>query len=68
MAVEYFWDSYAIIEFLKGSPSYAGYAGKPEKITTFNLIEIYWFCLREPACHEAYRSSLAGRAPSASVE
>jgi len=43
----YFFDSYAIIELLQGNPNYAKYIHEPVRITLFNLVEIYWFALRE---------------------
>ena len=43
--VEYFWDSYAIIEILKENQSYKKYKNNPVTITIFNLVEIYYSCL-----------------------
>lgn len=40
--VKYFFDSYAIIEIVKGSPSYAPFSDEVVVITLFNLVEIYW--------------------------
>jgi len=42
----YFFDTYALIEIIKGNPNYKDYA-KEEFITTkFNLIELYYALLR----------------------
>ena len=43
--VNYFFDSYAIIEVIKGNPHYARYTKEPVVITIFNLAEIYWAAL-----------------------
>lgn len=40
--VKYFFDSYAIIELVKGNPSYARFSEEIVVITIFNLVEIYW--------------------------
>lgn len=40
--VKYFFDSYAIIELVKGNPSYARFSDELVVITIFNLVEIYW--------------------------
>ncbi len=45
--VEYFFDSYAVIELIDGNPRYAKYSNKSFAITIFNLAEIYWFAIRE---------------------
>ena len=45
--VKYFWDSYAVVEIVKGNPSYARYTQEPVVITIFNLAEIYWAALNE---------------------
>ncbi len=39
---KYFFDSYAIIELIYGSPAYAKFINEPVTITIFNLAEIYW--------------------------
>jgi len=44
---KYFWDSYAIAEFLAGNRNYAGFSEEPVTITIFNLAEIYWIFIRE---------------------
>ena len=43
--VEYFFDTYAIIEILEKNLSYEKYNDKEVVITIFNLAEIYWSCL-----------------------
>jgi len=40
--VKYFFDSYAIIEVVKGNPSYARFSEELITLTIFNLVEIYW--------------------------
>ena len=47
MGVKYFWDTYAIIEFINGNPKFAKYMYEPVTITIFNLAEIFWVSLRE---------------------
>jgi hypothetical protein len=47
MGVKYFWDSYAVIELIKGNTNYSPYSDEPIKICIFNLVEIYWFSLHE---------------------
>ena len=44
--VNYFWDSYAVAELIKGNINYIKYSQEPLIFTIFNLIEIYWFALR----------------------
>ena len=45
--VDYFWDSYAVIELINGNPNYARFLEEPVIITLFNLAEIYWFAINE---------------------
>lgn len=45
--VDYFFDSYAVIELIKGNPNYAKYAMNNVNITVFNLAEIYWSALND---------------------
>ena len=45
--VDYFFDSYAAIEIIKGNPKYAKYFNEIVAITIFNLMEIYWAVLRD---------------------
>ncbi len=45
--MNYFWDSYAVIELMSGNPNYAKYSGEEVTITIFNLVEIYWHALHE---------------------
>jgi uncharacterized protein len=44
---KYFWDSYAIAEFLDGNPNYSRFVNEPVTLTVFNLAEIYWISLNE---------------------
>ena len=45
---KYFYDSFAIIELLKGNPKYRKYFSEHEGITTFhNANEVYYIMLRE---------------------
>lgn len=43
--INYFFDTYAIIEILNSNLSYKKYIDKEVTITTFNLAEIYYSCL-----------------------
>ncbi len=43
----HFFDSYALIEILRGSPSYRTYSDAPLVTTALNLCETYYFFLRE---------------------
>mgnify|MGYP001572816559 CR=1 FL=1 len=45
--IRYFWDTYAIIEFISGNPKFARFSQEPVAITIFNLAEIFWIALRE---------------------
>ena len=62
--VSYFWDTYAIVEFIAGNPEYQKYKQEPVVITLFNLVEIYWIALREYSrqtadiIYDHYRSSV----------
>ena len=47
MGIRYFWDSYAVAEFIAGNPNFARFAGEPVTVTIFNLAEIFWIALRE---------------------
>lgn len=42
----YFFDTYAIIEILKGNPKYAHYTEVDYAITNLNLIELHYYVLR----------------------
>ena len=44
---KFFWDSYAVIEIIKGNPSYNPYIDDEVIITIFNLIEIYFSALKD---------------------
>ena len=43
---EYFFDTYAIIEILKGNPNYEHYVEVDYVITQLNLIELHYYMLR----------------------
>ena len=43
--MKYFFDSYAVIEIIKGNPKYAKYTHDEVVLTIFNLAEIYWSAL-----------------------
>ena len=45
MELNYFFDSYAIIEIIKKNPKYLPYSEESIVITLFNLAEIYWSVL-----------------------
>ncbi len=45
--VGYFFDSYAVIELVKGNPNYAKYTQELVIITVFNLVELYWSFLND---------------------
>ena len=42
-----FFDSFAIIEIIKGNEKYKPYLNKTPIITKFNLMEVYYYLLRE---------------------
>ena len=43
--VEYFFDSYAVIEILNRNPNYEFYRNKEITLTIYNLAEIYYSCI-----------------------
>ena len=45
--VNYFWDSYAVIEVIDGNKNYSRYIEENVVTSIFNLAEIYWFALNE---------------------
>ena len=45
--VNYFFDSYAVIELIKGNRNYDIYLSEVVTITIFNLAEIYWAALND---------------------
>lgn len=45
--VNFFFDSYAIIELVKGSVNYLKYKDEEVTLTLFNLAEIYWSSLND---------------------
>ena len=55
--MRYFFDSYAVIEIIKGNPIYVRYMQDEVVLTIFNLAEIYWSALNnlgEEAAEEIY--------------
>lgn len=55
--IKYFFDSYAIVELIRGNSNYAKYINEEVIITLFNLAEIYWAALNdldEKAADEIY--------------
>ena len=42
----YFFDTYALIEIIRGNPNYSNYAKEPFVTTKLNLIELYYGLLR----------------------
>jgi len=59
--IEYFYDSYAIIEALKGNLAYRKYFDGPKGVTTrLNLMEVYYALLdNERYADEVYASFLS---------
>lgn len=51
--VNFFFDSFAVVELIKGNSSYASYTKEPVLITLFNLAEIYWVALNDLGEEEA---------------
>jgi len=51
--VEYFWDSYAIIELVDGNKNYARFSQEPVFLSIFNLAEIYWSFIGEYSLDKA---------------
>ena len=47
MGLKYFWDTYAVVEFIAGNPNFARFSQEPAIITIFNLAEVFWISLRE---------------------
>ena len=43
--INYFFDTYAIVEILKENMNYESYKDFQATITIFNLAELYWSCL-----------------------
>ena len=55
--ISYFFDAYAIIELVSGSPAYAKFIKEPVTITIFNLAEVYYSALNnmdESKAEEVY--------------
>lgn len=47
MGLSYFWDTYALIEFIHGNKNFSKFINEPIIITVFNLAELFWIALRE---------------------
>lgn len=47
MGENYFFDTYAIIETLKGSDGYLAFSDKQIITSVNNLVEVYYYLLRE---------------------
>jgi len=43
---KFFWDSYALIEIIKGNPNYSNYKDEEVVFSVFNLVEIYFSILK----------------------
>ena len=54
----YFFDTYAIIDILKGNPSYNNYKDKKAIITKLNIFELFYSTLNEQG-EEAAEKSIA---------
>jgi len=55
--LEYFFDTYAVIEIIAGNSSYNNFVSKAPTITIFNLSEIYYIVLNklgEKKANEVY--------------
>jgi uncharacterized protein len=55
---KFFWDSYAVIEVIKGNSNFRSYLDEEIIITIFNLIEIYFSALKdlgEAAAEKIYK-------------
>lgn len=55
--MRYFFDSYAVVEIIRGNPNYARYTQDEVALTIFNLAEIYWTAINklgEAAAEEIY--------------
>ena len=47
LQIEYFFDTYAIIEILKQNPNYSPYSNELATLTIFNLAELYYSALTD---------------------
>ena len=45
--IEYFFDTYALIALVEGSPSYARYTESRILTSPFNLVELYFIALKD---------------------
>jgi predicted nucleic acid-binding protein len=53
MGLNYFFDSYAIIEIIKNNPNFAPYAEEDISLSLFNLAEVYWTALLDYSLEKA---------------
>lgn len=44
---KFFWDSYAVIETIKGNLNFSSYLDDEVIITVFNLVEVYFSALKD---------------------
>ena len=44
---KYFWDSYAVVDLIKGNPNYLEFKDEEIVLTVFNIAEIYFSALRD---------------------
>ena len=55
--INFFYDSYAIIEYINGNPNYKKYFVEYEGITTlYNVMEVYYSVLREEGEEKAKKA------------
>ena len=47
MEIKFFFDTYALVEIVKGSPNYLSFAQENITITIFNLVELFSACLND---------------------
>ena len=47
LKLDYFFDTYSIVELIDGNLNYKRFVDNPITITVFNLAEIYWVALRD---------------------
>ena len=47
MALRYFFDSYAVIEIIKGNTNYTKFIQEEFVFTVFNLVEIYYSAIND---------------------
>jgi predicted nucleic acid-binding protein len=45
--INFFWDTYAVVELESGNTKYLPYANYSVVLTIFNLVELYWVMLNQ---------------------